>query len=148
MLLNSIASWGFGLMSYILAATASFVILARHTPTYAASIQRQLSETLGDDQVAIHRIVAHHKDCRESSSALGWRLWDRFLSLQGAANHTTQRIASQVRVFVSNMRTLWPSFPQRLQYPLIKEYTLNQIRDPTIFYGVFLNQGILESLGN
>ena len=38
---------------------------------------------------------------------------------------------------------------QRLQYPLLKEYTLNQIRDPTIviFFGTFLNQGILESLG-
>ena len=36
---------------------------------------------------------------------------------------------------------------QRLQYPLIKEYPLNHIRDPTIIYGIFLNEGILESLG-
>ena len=28
---------------------------------------------------------------------------------------------------------------QRLQYPLIKEYSVNDIRDPTIIYGIFLN---------
>ena len=28
---------------------------------------------------------------------------------------------------------------QRLQYPLIKEYTLNQIRDPITIQGIFLN---------
>ena len=28
---------------------------------------------------------------------------------------------------------------QRLQYPLIREYSLNHIRDPTITYGIFLN---------
>ena len=41
--------------------------------------------------------------------------------------------------------TLWPASPtavknartQRLQYPLLKEYTLNYIRDPTIIYGIF-----------
>ena len=31
------------------------------------------------------------------------------------------------------------SSAQRLQYPLIKEYPLNHIRDPTIIYGIFLN---------
>ena len=36
---------------------------------------------------------------------------------------------------------------QRLQYPLIREYTLNHIREPTILSGIFLNYGVLESLG-
>ena len=41
-------------------------------------------------------------------------------------------------------RKFWslPPPSQILQYPLIKEYTLDHIRDPTI-----LNVGILESLG-
>ena len=37
---------------------------------------------------------------------------------------------------------------QRLQYPLIKECTLNLIRVPIIVYGIFLNSGVLESLGS
>ena len=36
---------------------------------------------------------------------------------------------------------------QRPQYPLIKEYTLNYSRIPTMIYGIFLNYGIMESLG-
>ena len=37
---------------------------------------------------------------------------------------------------------------QRLQYPSIKEYSLNHIKDPTIIQRyIFLNKGILESLG-
>ena len=28
---------------------------------------------------------------------------------------------------------------QRLQYPLVKEYTLNHNKDPTIIYGILLN---------
>ena len=38
-------------------------------------------------------------------------------------------------------------FTQRLQYPLIKEYTLNLIRVPIIDFNIFLNSGLLESLG-
>ena len=34
----------------------------------------------------------------------------------------------------------------RLQNPLIMEYTLNFIRVPTIIEGLFLNEGVLESL--
>ena len=37
---------------------------------------------------------------------------------------------------------------QRLQYPLIKEYSLNHDRDPTMISGIFLNSGILVSLGS
>ena len=36
---------------------------------------------------------------------------------------------------------------QRLQYPLIKEYILSLIRVPIIIEGIFLNYGILGSLG-
>ena len=35
---------------------------------------------------------------------------------------------------------------QRLRYPLIKKYSLNLLRDPTITYGIFLNSGMLECL--
>ena len=37
---------------------------------------------------------------------------------------------------------------QGLQYPLIKEYSLNHIGDLAIFYGIFLNSGTLASLGS
>ena len=36
---------------------------------------------------------------------------------------------------------------RRLQYPLIKEHTLNYSRTLKMIHGMFLNQGILESLG-
>ena len=38
---------------------------------------------------------------------------------------------------------MWASkYSQRLQYPQIKEYTLNHIRDPTIIQGIYsLNNG-------
>ena len=36
---------------------------------------------------------------------------------------------------------------QRAQYPLIKAYTFNPTRYPTIIYGILLHEGILESLG-
>ena len=36
---------------------------------------------------------------------------------------------------------------QRLQCPLLEVYSLSHIRDPTIISGIFLNDGILESLG-
>ena len=42
--------------------------------------------------------------------------------------------------------TLEGASTQRLQNPLIKEYTLNHIRDPIIIYGIFLNLGGLEAL--
>ena len=41
-----------------------------------------------------------------------------------------------------------PGATQRLQYPSIKEYTLNYSRDPSMIKGIFLTQGILESLGS
>ena len=39
---------------------------------------------------------------------------------------------------------------QRLQYPLVKEHTLKYSRDPyyNLRYILFLNEGILESLGS
>ena len=36
---------------------------------------------------------------------------------------------------------------KRLQYPLIKESSLNYSRIPSMIQGIFLNYGILESLG-
>ena len=39
------------------------------------------------------------------------------------------------------------SVAQRLQYPLIKEYSLNYSRIPNMVKGIFLKEGILESLG-
>ena len=32
------------------------------------------------------------------------------------------------------------------KHPLIKEYTLNHVRDPSTIQGIFLNQGIFEGL--
>ena len=37
---------------------------------------------------------------------------------------------------------------QRLQNTLMKEFTLNLIGVPTISLGIFLNEGVLESLGS
>ena len=49
---------------------------------------------------------------------------------------------------MSSERCLPYLSPQRLQYPVIKEYSLSHIRDPTTISGIFLNYGILGSLGS
>ena len=76
---------------------------------------------------------------------------------QAKQHQTRQRQSLRIGFLSPLVRALWQSgsgsrslklpSAQSLQNPLIKEYTLNHIRDPNIFYAIFLNQGVLEVLG-
>ena len=46
-------------------------------------------------------------------------------------------LLSQLEALASAYLSIYST--QRLQYPLIEEYTLNHISDPTIISGMFLN---------
>ena len=48
----------------------------------------------------------------------------------------------------TDIRQIWCVKKLLIQNPWIREYTLNYSKNPNKIYGIFLNYGVLESLGS